>query len=81
MTEPALRPGALQGILILGGTCVTLAVFGRLLWLVVPGLAALVLYYCLRPAMSILVQAGVRRQFAARLIAASLALLCIFWWL
>ena len=50
---------------IIGVTCLLLAVFQRMLWLVVPFLLALIVYYVLYPAMQQLVYRGMSRNAAA----------------
>ena len=50
-------------------TCVILLLFQKILWLVVPGLLALVLYYSLRPLVQSLVRAGLRHRAAALAVA------------
>lgn len=50
---------------IVGTTCLLLLVFQKMLWLVVPFLLALILYYVLSPAMQYLVYRGVGRDAAA----------------
>jgi predicted PurR-regulated permease PerM len=45
-------------------TCLVLFLFQKIIWLVVPGLLALMIYYCLRPAVDWLVLRGVRREMA-----------------
>ncbi len=47
-------------------TCLILFFFQKVLWLVVPGLLALVLYYCLRPLVRAFVRAGLTPRTAAR---------------
>jgi predicted PurR-regulated permease PerM len=47
-------------------TCIVLFSFQKVLWLVVPGLLALVLYYCLRPLVRAFVRAGLSPRTAAR---------------
>ncbi len=55
-------------------TCLILFIFQRILWLVVPGLLALVLYYCLRPLVQASVRAGLSPRTAARVVAGVLFL-------
>ena len=50
---------------IIGVTCLLLLVFQRMLWLVVPFLLALILYYVLHPAMQHLVYRGLSREAGA----------------
>lgn len=58
-------------------TCIVLFVFQKVLWLVVPGLLALVLYYCLRPLVRAFVRAGLSPQTAARAVTGVLFLLTV----
>jgi predicted PurR-regulated permease PerM len=55
-------------------TCVLLLVFQKVLWLVIPGLTALVVYYCTRPLAIRLVRAGLQPRTAARAVAGILFL-------
>jgi predicted PurR-regulated permease PerM len=55
-------------------TCVLLFVFKKVLWLVVPCLLALVLYYCLRPLLRASVRAGLSPRTAATVVAGALFL-------
>jgi outer membrane protein TolC/predicted PurR-regulated permease PerM len=45
-------------------TCLTLFLFQKIIWLVVPGLLALMIYYCLRPLIDRLVLRGVSHGMA-----------------
>ena len=45
-------------------TCLVLFLFQKIIWLVVPGLMALMIYYCLRPLVDRLVLRGVRHETA-----------------
>lgn len=58
----------------IAATCLILFLFHKVLWLVVPGLSALVIYYCLRPLVRRLVRAGLRPRTAARVVAGVLFL-------
>src|SRR5580704_8263518 len=58
------RAGALTMAMTILTTCVVLFVFQKILWLVVPGLLALMIYYCLRPLVERLVYSGVRHEMA-----------------
>jgi predicted PurR-regulated permease PerM len=63
---------------IIAVTCVLLFVFQKMLWLVVPFLLALILYYLLYPVLQRLVYDGMSRETAAAVVtAAFLALLGI----
>lgn len=65
------QAGPLVWAVILGSTCLLLAVFQKLLWLTVPFLLALILYYLLQPAMQFLIYRGMRRETAAGTVMAS----------
>jgi len=45
-------------------TCLVLFLFQKIIWMVVPGLLALMIYYCLRPLVDRLVLRGVRHEIA-----------------
>src|SRR5262249_25759614 len=45
-------------------TCLVLFLFQKIIWLVVPGLMALMIYYCLRPLIDRLVLRGVSHEAA-----------------
>lgn len=59
------RSGPLVWAAIIATTCLLLAALQKLLWLTVPFLLALILYYLLQPAMLALIYRGVRRTSAA----------------
>jgi predicted PurR-regulated permease PerM len=73
MIQPAasVRPqlgyhaGPLVWLAIIAVTCVSLAALQKLLWLTVPFLLALILYYLLEPPMRWLIFRGMRREVAA----------------
>lgn len=70
--EPQLSASTwLASILV---TCFILLFFQKILWLVVPVLLALVLYYCLRPLVPALVRTGLRHRAAAIVVAGVLFL-------
>jgi len=50
-------------------TCLLLFLFQKVLWLVIPALSALVVYYCLRPVVRWLIRAGLKPRTAARAVA------------
>jgi len=58
-------------------TCLVLFFFQKILWLVMPGLLALVLYYCLRPLVRASVRAGLSPRTAATVVAGALFLATI----
>lgn len=64
------KSGPLVWIGIIAATCLLLAALQRLLWLTVPFLLALILYYMLQPGMQALIYRGMRRQSAAGVIMA-----------
>jgi predicted PurR-regulated permease PerM len=70
--DPA--PGVLTWLATVVITCLALFMFQKILWLVVPCLLALVLYYCLRPSMQALVRAGLKHGTAAQVVAGLLFL-------
>jgi predicted PurR-regulated permease PerM len=57
--------GPLVWAAIIGITCVLLFLFQKILWLVVPGLLALILYYLLFPAVQFLIFRGASREGAS----------------
>ncbi|HWX21497.1 MAG TPA: AI-2E family transporter [Candidatus Binatia bacterium] len=67
-------PTLLSWLIIILVTCLVLLVFQKILWLVIPGLLALVLYYCMQPSVQSLVRAGLRHGTAAKVVA---GLLCL----
>lgn len=66
--EYRYRSGPLVWAAVIGGTCLALFLFQKILWLVVPFLLALVLYYLLVPLQERLILAGVSRAGAANLV-------------
>jgi predicted PurR-regulated permease PerM len=58
------QPGAVTMFMTVLVTCLVLFLFQRILWLVVPGLLALMIYYCLRPLIDWLVVRGVSHEMA-----------------
>src|SRR5437868_14613518 len=67
-------PGVLTWLVIILTTCLILFFFQKVLWLVVPVLLALVLYYCLRPLVQALVRAGLKHSTAVKVVAGILFL-------
>jgi len=53
---------------IIASTCLLLFVFQKILWLVVPVLLALILYYFLYPSMQALIYRGISRDAAASIV-------------
>src|ERR1035441_2806373 len=68
------EPGVLTWGVIIIVTCLSLYLFERILWLVVPGLLALVGYYCLHPLVQALVRAGLKHRTAGKVVAGLLFL-------
>jgi predicted PurR-regulated permease PerM len=64
--KPFPQPGAGTLLFIILITCLLLFLFQKMLWLVVPVLLALMLYYCVRPAVEALVVRGTRHGTAAK---------------
>jgi predicted PurR-regulated permease PerM len=60
------QPGALTLLIAIVITCLLLFLFQKLIWLVVPFLLALMLYYCLRPIVGFLVLRGMNHEAASR---------------
>ena len=58
-------------------TCLALFLFQRIIWLVVPGLFALMNYYCLRPLAQRLVFHGVRHDTAVAIIVGVLLVITV----
>ena len=75
MNEPENDAGPIVWALIIAITCLLLLAFQKILFLVVPFLLALILYYMLYPTVQRLVLAGVSRATAASL--ATLAFLVL----
>lgn len=65
MNKAAKRSGPFVWMAIIAVTCLLLFIFQKILFLVVPFLLALILYYLLYPAMQRLVLAGMNRAAAA----------------
>ena len=65
-------PGAVTMLVSIVVTCLELYLFQKILWLVVPGLLALMIYYCLRPLSEWLELRGVRHESAAAVLAGAL---------
>ena len=66
--------GILTWVVIIVVTCLILYLFERVLWLVVPGLLALVGYYCLQPLVRALVRTGLKHRTAVKVVAGLLFL-------
>ena len=70
----APNPSVPTWLVIILATSFIVFLFQKVLWLVVPGLLALVLYYCLLPLVRTLVRAGLRHHDAVKVVAAMLFL-------
>jgi predicted PurR-regulated permease PerM len=68
MTIARSGSGPVGWVMIVASTCVLLMVFRAALWLVVPFLLAVVLYYGLRPLTSRLVLSGMSNESAANIV-------------
>ena len=64
------QPGAGTMALTILITCLVLFLFQKIIWLVVPGLLALMIYYCLHPLVERLILAGVRHEWAVTCVVA-----------
>jgi len=58
------QPGAITMLVTVLVTCLLLFLFQKIIWLVVPGLLALMIYYCLRPLVDGLVLRGISHEMA-----------------
>ena len=61
------QPGAATLVAVVFITCLMLFLFQKIIWLVLPALIALMLFYCLRPAVKFLVRRGLSHGAAAKL--------------
>src|SRR5262245_49383069 len=61
-------PSVMAWLAIVLITCCILFFFQKVLWLVVPVLSALVLYYCLRPLVHALVRSGLKHRTAVKVV-------------
>jgi predicted PurR-regulated permease PerM len=71
------QPSAVTLLVTITSTCLLLFLFQKIIWLVVPLLLALMLYYCLRPVVADLVIRGVRHKTAAQFVWLSLQLITV----
>jgi predicted PurR-regulated permease PerM len=71
------EPGILTWGVIIVVTGLILYLFERILWLVVPGLLALVGYYCLQPLVQALVRAGLKHRTAGKVVTGLLFLVTV----
>jgi predicted PurR-regulated permease PerM len=75
--RPFPQPGVITLLTTIMSTCLLLFLFQKIIWLVVPLLLALMLYYCLRPVVAALVIRGVRHKTAAQFVWLLLQLITI----
>ncbi|MEO8856319.1 MAG: AI-2E family transporter [Burkholderiaceae bacterium] len=75
MRQARYRAGPLAWCAILAATCLLLFLFQKILWLVVPFLFGLLIYYPLFPAQQRLVMGGMSRDASAALVAGAAFLL------
>lgn len=71
------RSGPLAWCLILAGTCLTLFLFQKVLWLVVPFIFGLLIYYPLFPLQQRLVLGGMTRDASAAVVSAGAFVLAL----
>lgn len=74
MRPRAAHAGPVVWMGVIAATCLLLVVFRAVLWLVVPFLAALVIYYGLRPLAARLVYAGLSIETAANVVSGTFIL-------
>lgn len=60
------QPGAATLVVVVFVTCMLLFLFQKIIWLIMPALVALMLFYCLRPAVKFLVVRGVSHETAVK---------------
>lgn len=72
MTPRRYRAGPLAWLAILAATCLLLALFQKVLWLVIPFLFALIAYYLVLPLKQRLVLAGVSHDSSAVIVSVGL---------
>lgn len=58
------QPGAATLAAVIFTTCLLLFLFQKIIWIIMPALLALMLYYCLRPAVKFLVLRGLSHEAA-----------------
>lgn len=75
--KPDYQPGPLVWLGVIAGTCLVLFLFQQILWLVVPFLLALILYYALLPLKQRLVLAGCSHNLAATLVSLAVGMLVV----
>ena len=69
--QSSYRSGPLAWCAILAGTCLALVLFQKILWLVVPFVFGLIIYYLLFPLQQRLVLGGMSRDISAALVSAA----------
>ena len=62
------QPGAVTLLVVVLSTCLLLFIFQEMVWLVLPVLLAMMLYYSVRPVMAVLVRCGVHHAAAAKIV-------------
>ena len=62
------QAGAFSWVMIILTTCGALFLFQKLLWLIVPLLLSLMLYFIIRPIVNYIVHTGLERKFALPLV-------------
>ncbi|OQA33355.1 MAG: hypothetical protein BWY57_01258 [Betaproteobacteria bacterium ADurb.Bin341] len=75
--KPEYQSGPLVWLGVIAGTCLMLFLFQQILWLVVPFLLALILYYALLPLKQRLVLAGFSHNLAATLVSLAVGALVV----
>jgi predicted PurR-regulated permease PerM len=62
------QPGPATWAVAIVVTCLVLFAFQKIIWLLVPGLLALMLYYCIRPVVERIVRRGLSQNAAVNLV-------------
>jgi predicted PurR-regulated permease PerM len=62
------QPGAATLLVVILSTCLLLFLFQKIIWLVLPVLLALMLYYSVRPVVEGLAACGIRHKAAAKIV-------------
>jgi predicted PurR-regulated permease PerM len=73
--NPLPQPGAITLLITIFVTCLLFFISAQLICLIVPALLALIVYYCLRPIVEVLVIRGMRHEVAAMVVWITLQLL------
>jgi len=66
--KPFPQPGATTLLVVILSTCLLLFVFQKIIWIVLPVLLAMMLYYILRPVVESLVAQGMHRGAAVKIV-------------